>query len=73
MNKDIIRSPIETICANYSTDGLNKLLPFLKDPYNVASVVDELAMRAGKDEVVMDVFEKLAAAKGYERWNWDGR
>ena len=43
--KDTLNKPIEWICGHYSWDGLVKLLPVLKDPINVAAVLDELTQR----------------------------
>ena len=43
--KDKLNKPIEWICGHYSWDGLIKLLPVLKDPINVAAVLDELTQR----------------------------
>ena len=43
--KDKLEKPIEYICATYSFEGLQKLLPVLKEPANLASVCDELYMR----------------------------
>ena len=43
--KDILTKPIEYICATYSFEGLQKLLPHLKEAANIASVCDELTMR----------------------------
>ena len=43
--KDRLTKPIEYICATYSFEGLQKLLPTLQEAANIASVCDELAMR----------------------------
>ena len=43
--KDRLTKPIEWICATYSFEGLQKLLPVLQEPANIASVCDELYMR----------------------------
>ena len=42
---DQLNKPIEWICATYSTEGLEKLLPLLQSQYNIAAVCDELTMR----------------------------
>ena len=43
--KDTLNKPIEYICATYSTEGLQKLIPTLKDPYNIVAIYDELTQR----------------------------
>ena len=57
--KDELNKPIEFICATYSFEGLEKLLVTLKNPYNIAAVCDELAMRiTSETETDIDYLEK---------------
>ena len=57
--KDKLNKPIEYICATYSFEGLEKLLPVLNDPFNIAAVCDELAMRiTSETETDIDYMEK---------------
>ena len=43
--KDNLTKPIEYICATYSFEGLQKLLPHMQEAANIASICDELYMR----------------------------
>ena len=43
--KDNLNKPIFYICATYSFEGLQKLLPQMKEAANIASICDELFMR----------------------------
>ena len=47
--KDRLTKPIEWICATYSFEGLQRLLPTLQEAANIASVCDELAMRVSSE------------------------
>lgn len=49
MKQDKLNEPIEFICATYSFNGLRKLLRRLDNPYNIASVCDELTMRVSSE------------------------
>ena len=66
--KDRLTKPIEYICATYSFEGLQKLLPTLQEAANIASVCDELAMRVSS-ELEEDI------KPGFDEWvqqgNWD--
>ena len=64
---DRLNKPIEYICATYSFEGLQNLLPHLNCEFNIAAVCDELAMRLST--------ELQQAGVGFEEWiqtgNWD--
>ena len=47
--KDTLNKPIEYICATYSFEGLQKLLPHLNEAANIAAVCDELTMRVSSE------------------------
>ena len=62
MNK--LNKPIEWICANYSWDGLIKLLLVTTDEIQVAAILDELVQRNNSlvyehhDEVELRIGDK---------------
>ena len=66
--KDRLTKPIEYICATYSFEGLQKLLPHLQEAANIASVCDELTMRVSSEleEEDKDLFDEWL-----NQGNWD--
>ena len=66
--KDTLNKPIEFICATYSTEGLEKLLPTLKETCNIAAVFDELTMRLSSGiEVDVDWLDEKMKE---DEWVW---
>ena len=65
--KDRLNKPIEYICATYSFEGLQKLLPVLQEAANIAAVCDELHMRVDS--------ELQQEGVSFDEWiqtgNWD--
>ena len=64
---DKLNKPIEYVCATYSFECLQNLLPHLNCEFNIAAVCDELSMRLST--------ELQQAGVGFEEWiqtgNWD--
>ena len=65
--KDRLTKPIFYICATYSFEGLQNLLPHLQEAANIAAVCDELHMRVDS--------ELQQEGVSFDEWmqtgNWD--
>ena len=67
---DRLNKPIEYICATYSFEALQKLLPHLNSEFNIAAVADELAMRLSSElEETNSTFDDWLAEQD---WDYNG-